>query len=292
MSNVIGGTGVMFATDRLDAAAYAAFGRRVEAIGLDTIWVPELFGREPFAAASFLLAATERVQVGTSIANIYARDAVAAATGRQTLAELSGGRFALGLGVSNVAINEARGHQWEPPVAKMTAYLEAMAVVEPMSPAADAPAPVFVAAHQPKMLEVAAQHADGAKTWLMTPDHTSKVRDIVGPDKGVVIAQMSLLCEDPTEARRLARRALSGYVTYDYYHRAWKRLGFDDDDFADGGSDRLVDTVVAWGDADAIGDRLRSQRDAGADHIVIVPLNPAGGREPAWDLLEAVAEHP
>lgn len=281
-------TGVMFATDRLDAAAYAGYGRRVEATGLDTIWVPELFGREPMAASAFLLGVTSTVRVATGIANVYVRDAVAAAQAARTLGELHPGRFALGLGVSNADLVGSRGHRWQPPVEKLTAYLDAMDAATLWSPPPPEPVPVYVAAHGPKMLAVAAERADGVNTWLMTPEHTARTAAALDDGAVLTVGRMCLLCDDPEEARRLARRAVGMYVGLDYYHRAWSALGFGPDDFADGGSDRLIDTLVAWGDGVRIRDQIQSHRDAGATHIMVVPLNRRGGAEPDWELLEAV----
>ena len=100
---------------------------------------------------------------------------------------------------------------------------------------------------------------------------------------------MCLLCPDPAEARRLARRAIAFYMDLDYYHRAWRKLGFDDGDFDGGGSDRLVDAIVAWGSIDDIRSRIEAQHEAGASQVVIIPLNPAGGTEPDWTLLDHLA---
>lgn len=277
----------MFNTDRMSAGELGEFAQRVEAAGIDAMWVPELFGREPFAASGYLLANTDRLTVATGIANIYARDAVAAAAGGATLAESSGGRFVLGLGVSNAGLVGMRGHHWEPPVEKLEGYLDSIATAHLDVPGGHR-APVHVAAHGPKMLELAAAKADGISTYLQNADHTAEVRAILRPDQAINVTQMCLLCEDPAEARRLARRALNFYVGLDYYHRAWRKLGFDDSDFVDGGSDRLVDTMVAWGDEDHVRGRVAEHHDAGASEVVIVPLNPEGGAQPHWPVLDAV----
>jgi probable F420-dependent oxidoreductase len=268
--------GVMFNTDRMSGEALVEFARRVESTGIDTLWVPELFGREPFAASGHLLANTSTLTVATGIANVYARDAVAAAAGGATLAEFSGDRFVLGLGVSNAGLVGMRGHDWEPPVEKIQV------------PGFHA-APVHVAAHGPKMLEMAVQHADGISTYLQTPEHTAQVRSMLNDEQAINVTQMCLLCDDPVEARRLARRAINFYVGLAYYHRAWRKLGFDDSDFVDGGSDRLVDTLVAWGAPDQLRARVDEHVSAGATEVVVVPLNPAGGAEPHWPVLEALA---
>ena len=282
-------TGVMFSADRMTGQEYADYARRVEALGLDAVWVPELMGREPFAAAAHLLANTSTIEVATGIANVYARDATATAQGRRSLAELSGGRFALGLGVSNAAMARNRGHEWEPPADKLRRYLAEMDQATLMSPEPAVPVPVYIAAHGPKLLELAAELADGANTWLMTAGHTARARSILGPDATLSVARMCLLCDDADEARRLARKAVSLYLTLPHYRRAWSEDGFGPDDFESGGSDRLVDTLVAWGDAARMEGALAEHRDAGADHLVVVPLNRRGGGQPDWELLEVLA---
>ena len=288
MGNTERRLGVMFNTDRMSGEALVGFAKRVEETGIDTLWVPELFGREPFATSAHLLAKTSTLRVATGIANVYARDAVAAAAGGATLAEFSGGRFVLGLGVSNAGLVGMRGHDWDPPVERLEAYLQGIAEAKIAVPG-EAIAPVHVAAHGPKMLELAAAHADGISTYLQNPEHTAMVRSMLRDGQAINVTQMCLLCEDPTEARRLARRAINFYVGLAYYHRAWRKLGFEDSDFVDGGSDRLVDTLVAWGGPDVLRARVDEHLDGGATEIVVVPLNPAGGAEPHWPVLEALA---
>src|SRR5690349_20519050 len=118
--------GILIATEGFESAGLVAFAQALEQRGYESMWLPELFGREPFATAGYLLGRTQRIAIGTGIANVYVRDAHATARARQSLAELSGGRFMLGLGVSNAALNRSRGHTWEPPLTKMTAYLNAL----------------------------------------------------------------------------------------------------------------------------------------------------------------------
>lgn len=278
--------GILFNTDRLSGPEFIDYARRCETAGIESVWLAELFGREPFAAAGTLLASTTTLRVGTAIANVYARDAIAAAAAASTLAEVSGERFELGLGVSNRGLNAARGHQWEPPARKMADYLEEIRAAELTLP--DAGYPIQVAAHGPRMLETAAAGADGVFTYLMTPEHTARTREGLPEAAQLSPMMMALLCPDPERARELARKAIAFYIGLDYYHRAWRTLGFDEGDFADGGSDRLVDSVVAWGDADDIAARLAAHAEAGATRTVVIPLNPEGGGQPDWALLETL----
>lgn len=275
--------GILFNTDRMSGPELLDYARRLEAAGIESVWLAELFGREPFAAAGALLTATTSLRVGTAIANVYARDATAAAAASATLAELSGNRFELGLGVSNRTLNQARGHAWTPPAPRLESYLQAVRAARLTLPPSEYP--IHVAAHGPRMLEVAAAEADGVFTYVMDVAHTARTRAGLGEAK-LTPMMMCLLCPEADRARTLARKALGFYVGLDYYHRAWRTLGFDDPDFADGGSDRLVDAIVAWGSIDDIKARLEAQAEAGADRVVVVPLNPVSGLQPDWNLIE------
>ena len=279
--------GVVFFTDGLDAKALLAFALRIEELGY-TLWVPEFFGREPFSTVSFLLARTRRLHVATGIANVYARDALVTAQARQTLAELSDGRFILGLGVSHPPMAEAHGQEWLPPVRKMRDYLDTIANTKVGSPEPERPAPIWLAAHGPGLLRLAGSRADGANTYLMPPEHTREARDLVGADTQLNVLLPCCLCDDERRAREIGRRALAIYLPLPAYRRQWTRFGFAESDFEDGGSDRLIDTVVAWGDEAAIRARMTAHLEAGASQIALSPLNPEG-RGPHWVVLEALA---
>ncbi|MEM7095990.1 MAG: TIGR03620 family F420-dependent LLM class oxidoreductase [Actinomycetota bacterium] len=280
--------GVLFSTDRMTGHDVIDAARQAEEIGVESIWLAELFGREPFATAGLILASTSRLVVGTAIGNVYVRDATATAAAAQTLAEASGGRFILGLGVSNRGLIGARGHTWEPPAPKLAGYLEAVRSQRLTLP--DADYPIHVAAHGPRMLEVASAGADGVFTYLMSPEHTARTRQGLTPDHSLTPMTMVLACEEPDRARDLARRALDYYIPLDYYHRAWRKLGFEDSDFVDGGSDRLIDTIVAWGSVTQIRERLAAHEAAGATRAIVIPLGLEGGRRLDWDLLGALTD--
>jgi probable F420-dependent oxidoreductase len=282
--------GVLFFSDVMPPAAVVADARRLEELGYGSLWLPDLFGRELFVTAAYLLAATTRIRVATGIANIYARDAISAAQGARTLSELYDGRFILGLGVSHPPAAEARGHRWEPPVKKLGAYLEGIARAHVSSPEPTSAAPIFVAAHGPKLLALAAEHADGANTYLMPPAHTREAREILGEGKQLNVVLPCCLCPDAATARKVGRKALAMYRKLPAYQRQWARFGFDASDTDGDGSDRLVDTIVAWGDEAALRARIAEHIDAGADRIILLPYQPAPqSGERAWELLEALA---
>ncbi|GAA3135111.1 LLM class F420-dependent oxidoreductase [Planomonospora alba] len=260
---------------RAPAQAVRRAAAEIEALGYGALWYGEAPGtREAFTAGAVLLAATERIAVGSGIANIWARDATAMAAGAAALGEAYPGRFALGVGVSHAPLVERRGHDYTRPLAAMSAYLDAMdrsaADLFPVDPAP----PRLLAALRPRMLELARDRADGAHPYFVPPEHTAAAREILGPDRILAPEQAFVLESDPGRARQVAREHMEGYLRLPNYANNLRHLGFGDDDLAGGGSDRLVDAIVAWGDADAVAARVREHLDAGADHVALQPLPP------------------
>jgi probable F420-dependent oxidoreductase len=275
-------------TDGMAVQELEAAVQRIEELGYDSFWVTEFTGRDPYTTAAHVLARTERIKVATGIANVYSHDAVVAAQNRQTLAELSGGRFVLGLGVSHPPMAAMHGAEWVPPLRKMRAYLDAMEATRVDSPPGPAPAPIWLAANGPRLLELVAERLDGANTYLLPPAHTRRAREILGPDKRLNVVLPCCLCEDPVRARKIARSALAIYMPLPAYQNEWRRWGFEESDWADGGSERLIDMIVAWGDEAAIRARAAEYEAAGASHIAVSAYNPEGRGLP-WKLLEALA---
>ena len=275
-------------TDGFAAAELEAFAKRIEGLDYDSLWVTEFTGRDPYTSAAFVLARTETLRVATGIANVYSHDAIVAAQNRQALAELSGGRFVLGLGVSHPPMAAMHGVEWLPPLRKMRAYLDQMETTRVDAPAPEEPAPIWLAANGPKLLELVAQRCAGANTYLLPPDHTKRAREILGPDKRLNIVLPCCLCEDEERVRKIARRALGIYMPLPAYQNAWKEWGFEEADWASGGSDRLLDMIVAWGSEAAIRERIAAYEDAGASHIAISAYNPEGAGTD-WNLLETRA---
>lgn len=272
----IGKLGVWAVTEGMTAKAAAAFAARVEQWGYSALWLPEAVGRNVLVHSSWLLANTSKLVVATGIANIYARDAVAMAAAQITLAEQSGGRFLLGMGVSHDDLVERlRGHAYEKPVAKMRTYLEAMSLAQYVAPPPPEKPPTLIAALGPRMLALAAELTDGVHPYNVTPEHTAQARAILGPGKWLCPEQMVLLETDPAKARAVGRSVLSVYLTRPNYANNLRRLGFGDADLA-GGSDRLVDALIAWGDEGAIRSRIEAHWAAGADHVCIQALPPDG----------------
>jgi probable F420-dependent oxidoreductase len=141
-----------------------------------------------------------------------------------------------------------------------------------------------LAALGPKMLDLAGERTAGTHPYLVTPEHTAVAREALGPDKLVLPEQAVVLETDPDAARAIARSHLAVYLGLPNYTNNWKRFGFTDGDLTDGGSDRLVDAFVAWGDEDAIVERVKAHREAGADHVCVQVLtaNPMDLSLPQW----------
>jgi probable F420-dependent oxidoreductase len=224
--------------------------------------------------AATLLAWTSRIVVATGISNIYARDPMAMANGARALADAYPERFLLGVGVSHAPSVADRGHRYAAPIETMRAYFDAMdaALYRAVAPAQ--PAPRVLAALGPRMLELAAERAWGAHPYFTPVEHTAFARKTLGDGPLLAPEQGFLLNTDPVEARAAARTHMGYYLVLDNYRNNLLRLGFSEDDVAGGGSDRLVDAIVAWGDADAVAGRVKAHLEAGADHVCVQALGP------------------
>jgi len=256
----------------------------VEDLGYGALWFPESTGREAFTTASLLLEATDRVVVAPGIANLWARDPTAMAAGAQALGEAHPGRFVLGIGVSHAPSVARRGATYRRPLQVMRSYLDAMEEAAYMGPQADPEVPVVLAALGPKMLSLAGERTAGAHPYFVPVEHTALARDVLGHGPFLAPEQAVVLQTDPGRARSIARRHMSRYLALDNYANNLRRLGWSDGDLLDGGSDALVDALVAWGDVAAIAERLAAHFAAGADHVSIQVLSddpeiPLGGLE-------------
>jgi probable F420-dependent oxidoreductase len=242
----------------------------LEQLGYGALWFGEApSNREALSHAGLLLAAGERITVATGIANIWARDATAAINGANTLNEAYDGRFVLGLGVSHAPAVQLRGHDYAKPLSAMRAYLDAIDAHSYQAAAPAEPSPVVLAALRPRMLELARDRTAGAHPYFVPPAHTERARAILGPEPLLAPEQAVVLETDPGRARELARKHMAVYLKLPNYVNNLRDLGYEDADFAEGGSDRLVDAIVAWGDEEAIAARVRDHLDAGADHVAV-----------------------
>jgi probable F420-dependent oxidoreductase len=248
-----------------DRGARAAAAAELEDLGYSAIFIPDA-GGDVLGAAAQLLAATRRIPVATGVLNIWMHDPAEAASGRANLVERFGPRFLLGLGSSHAPLVEAATRvPYTRPFSRMQQYLDALDTADAPVPAADR----MLAALGPRMLSLARARAGAAHPYLVPPEHTAMARRTLGP--GVVLApeQAVLLDADPRRSRERARAFVSDYLALPNYVRNLRRLGFAEDDFRGGGSDRLVDALVARGDEEAIAARVRAHHDAGGDHVCI-----------------------
>ena len=290
MSTEIGRLGVWTWLDAYSADEAADFARKLERWGYSALWIPEAVGRDPFAFLGYLAAKTEKLVLATGIANIYARDPMALKAIHKTLAEIAPGRFVLGIGVSHEhLVNRVRGHTYGKPVTTMREHLDAMdaAIYLGKNPAEEAP--IVLAALRDRMLRLAAERTRGAHPYFVPAEHTARARKVMGPDAWLCTEQMVLLETDASKARQIARENMKVYLGLPNYQNNLRQFGFDDADFADGGSDRLVDAIVAWGDEKAIRDRVQAHHDAGATHVCLQPFRADGGPGPDLQLLELLA---
>ena len=259
----------------------------VEELGFGALWLAEAVGRDPFSAAAILLSTTERLPLATGIASIYARDPMAMVAAQKTLAEAFPGRFLLGLGVSHHTLVEGvRQHDYSKPYSHMSQYLDQMDAALYMSHGPELEPGRVLAALGPKMLELSATKANGAHPYLTTPAHTAEARKVMGTDALLAPEQMVVLSTDAAEARRIARGALTMYLGLPNYTNSFKRFGFTDEDCANGGSDRLIDALVAWGTAEQIATRVAEHHAAGADHVCVQVLNGEMGIMPSAEWRE------
>ncbi|MEM7093957.1 MAG: TIGR03620 family F420-dependent LLM class oxidoreductase [Actinomycetota bacterium] len=270
--------GVWFSPEGLNGAQLIEFGQRVESLGYTQLWVGETMGRDPFAQLAAIGANTESLGLASGIANIYHRHPSVMVQGGNTVAEVTGGRMTLGVGVSSPAIvNKVRGIDYGKPLSFLRTYLDAMEATRYTAVPPAEPVPVVLAALGPKMLELAAERSAGAHPYNTTPEHTAMARDVMGPDAGLFVEQKVLLTEDAEQARATGAGVLKFYSRAPGYVNAWKRMGFTDEEIATQDA-RLVDAIIAWGTPEQIEDRLQAHADAGADHVCIHPLDPEVGQ--------------
>jgi probable F420-dependent oxidoreductase len=287
----LGKLGVWYFFDGVPATAAAEAAKRIEALGYSALWIPETVGRNPFVHASWLLANTTKLVIATGIANIYHREPGVTMAAQKTLAEQSGNRFVLGMGVSHKPLVEGvRGLEYGAPVPTMRTYLERMAASPYTAVPPSEEPPTVIAALGPQMLKLAREKCTGAHPYFVSPEHTAMAREVLGPDKWLCVEQKVILESDPAKARALARPVAGIYLGLPNYRNNWLRMGLTEADLANGGSDKFIDATFAWGTVDQIKARIQAHFDAGASHVCIQPVNTNGTfGDLHWAALEALA---
>jgi probable F420-dependent oxidoreductase len=265
----------------MNATESRAFAREIEALGFRALWIAEgVAFKEIFSHAGVLLAATDQLIVSTGIANIWARDAVAMANGARTLGDAYPARFVLGIGISHAPMATARGHRYAQPLTRMVEYLDDMASAPFVGPEPAEPVSLLLAALGPMMLELARDRAAGAHPFFVPVEHTSLARQLLGPDPFLAVEQAVVLEADPGAARAVAREYMTHFLELENYTNNLRRLGWGRGELEGGGSDRLVDALVAWGDLAKIRARIEDHLARGADNVCVQVLaaDPHGAR--------------
>jgi probable F420-dependent oxidoreductase len=235
-----------YCRDRGQARDAAA---ELEQLGYAALWIPDA-GGDVLGACREVLAATHSIPLLTGILNIWMHEPAAVVAGCAAL----GARFTLGLGASHESLV---GERYAKPLSAMRAYLDELDALGAEHR--------LLAALGPKMLELSRDRAAGAHPYLVPVEHTRRARAILGPERRLAVEQGVVLAHD----RSAARAHVAAYFELSNYVANFRRLGYGDADFAGGGSDALVDDLVAWGDEEAIAARVRAQLQAGADHVCI-----------------------
>ena len=276
----LGRVGIWSGQFRVDDPAGAATAAAlIEELGFSALWIPGGAGGDILGTVGDALGVTEHLVLATGILNVWMHEPADVAAGHAALTAAHPDRFLLGLGVSHAPLVDTTGQTYARPLDVVTGYLDALDVGPPPVPVAER----VLAALGPRMLELARDRTAGAHPYLAPPAHTAMARGILGPGSLLAPEQMVVLSADPDQARRTARTHLARYVPrLPNYTNNLRRFGFGDEDFVEGGSDRLVDAVVAWGELPAIAERVGEHLEAGADHVCLQVLTDA----PGWPLEE------
>jgi probable F420-dependent oxidoreductase len=249
-----------------DLGRFGSFGRgvtpqqakEIEALGYGAVWV----GGSPPAELEWvepILEQTTTLKVATGIVNIWTAAAKPVAESFHRIEKAYPGRFVLGIGVGHPEAHQ----EYRKPLDALIEYLDQLDEY-------DVPKQQrVVAALGPRVLKLSAERSAGAHPYLTTPEHTAQARELIGPDAFIAPEHKAILTTDTEHARAVGRKALDIYLNLTNYLNNWKRLGFTDEEVARPGSDRLVDSVVAYGTTDAIAARLKEHLDAGADHVPV-----------------------
>jgi probable F420-dependent oxidoreductase len=257
---------VLQGPETLDVAA------ELDELGFGALWIGSAPG--DLRLVTDLLAATRAMTVATGIVNIWTEPPEQAAQAYAAASSAYPDRVLLGIGASHKATVEATtGQRWEHPYGKLVSYLDTLDAAQPAVPQ-DGRA---LAALGPRVVALAGQRSAGAHPYLVTPEHTQRAREILGPGPLLAPEQTVVLETDPDTARTIARQMAIRYLAMPNYTNNWLRLGFTTEDFEAGGSNRLVDALVAWGDEQAIRNRVDEHHQAGADHVCVQVLRAAEG---------------
>ncbi|MGF1666389.1 MAG: TIGR03620 family F420-dependent LLM class oxidoreductase [Acidimicrobiia bacterium] len=267
------------APTRMSATEAKDFAAEVEDLGYPTLWYPEsVGGKESIGLGALLLSWTSGMRIASGISNIAARDPMAMASGARMLADAFPGRFVLGIGASTDLSLAMRGAEYAKPYSRVVAYLDGMGAFDHQTPDPAEPVALVLAALGPRMLKLAAERSLGAHSYFVPAEHTAFARQVLGNGPVLAPELPFLVCASRDEARQVAGSHMEFYLSRRPYADNMRRLGFSEEDLQGSGSDRLFDSIVAWGSADDVQRRVVEHLDAGADHVCIEPMTPTKSR--------------
>jgi probable F420-dependent oxidoreductase len=260
---------------------FAEAAAEMEELGYGTLWLSGGFGRGLSSRFERVLGTTTTMKVASGIIGVWQTPAAELAHAVEELDGKYPGRFLLGLGVSHAPVVEGSGQAYEHPFAKMVAFLDELDASEPTVPVGRR----ALAALGPRMLRLSAERSLGAHPYFTPVEHTALARETLGNGPLLAPEVAVILQPDAGRARELARTYMAGYLALPNYSNNLRRLGYGDDDLAGTASDRVVDAVVPWGDAEHVADRIREHLAAGADHVCVQVITDTG-RFPTGDYRE------
>lgn len=266
----LGGVGIWSSQLRYgDTAAAADAAAELEDLGFTALWIPDV-GGPVLDSVDHLLASTKHAVIGTGILNLWMHEPSAVAASYAALTEKHGQRFLLGIGCSHAPLIDSKEPgRYRKPLAATKTFLDALDSADQPVPAANR----ALAALGPRMLALSAARSRGAHPYLVTPDHTHLARQVLGDGPLLMPEQTVLFAGSRDDARAVGTDWLRMYLGLPNYANNLLRSGFTQDDL-DSVSDRLFDSIIAWGDDDAIVRRVNEHRNAGADHVCVQVLVP------------------
>ncbi|KOX03234.1 TIGR03620 family F420-dependent LLM class oxidoreductase [Micromonospora profundi] len=239
----------------------------LEDLGYSRLWFSGGFGENVAPRFREILDGTRRIGVASGIVSIWHSSPSEAAAFAQDAERAHPGRFLLGLGASHAVVVEGSGTTYRKPYSRMVEYLDGL------DAAGLPPERRILAALGPRMLELSRDRSAGAHPYFVPAQHTAEARAAIGPDRLLAPEVAVVLDADAAAARATARQYTSGYLALPNYTNNLRRFGWTDEDFAAGGSDRLVDALIPWGTAEEVAAGLDKHYQAGADEVAVQVLN-------------------
>lgn len=233
----------------------------IEELGYGSLWLgisPSLEQARPFLEAS------NTMTVATGILNVWQHEPADVAAGHAQLQCDFDGRFVLGIGIGHPEATQ----EYTKPLTKMREYFDGLDAADPPVPGDER----LAAALGPKMLDLAAERSLGAHPYLTPAEHTRSARKRLGSGPLLAPEVTVVVDPDPQSAREKGREFISRYLERSNYRSNFVRLGFEDSDFEDGGSDHLIDAAIPHGSAEEVAEGVRAHLDAGADHVCLQPV--------------------